>query len=122
MAYQHAVLASNWGGGEAKATGMLPRMAAILNRSRINVAGTDFNACQRFLEHVLQGYIAAACITKAAELSGQDIRNIQGLKSWLRTHDWSVLVDKVVRYYFNYQKVAVQRNGKSWISTDVHGF
>jgi hypothetical protein len=100
----------------------LPRLAAILNRSRINVAGTDFNACQRFLEHVLQGYIGAACITKAAELSGQDIRNLRGLKSWLRTHDLSVLVDKVVRYYFSSQKVAVQRTGKYLINIDGDGF
>jgi IS1 family transposase len=109
MANVDAVIRCNWEKDGSRDPSCLSRFAAILNRSGISEETSDFNARYRLIDHVLSGYMAAALMATASKLSGHLIRTPRDLTQWIKSHDWTQLVNTVVTYYFALGRVAFQR-------------
>jgi uncharacterized Fe-S radical SAM superfamily protein PflX len=63
----------------------------------------DFNAANRFATQAWEAHVLAAAVAQSGVMS------VNELAQWLKTHDWTKLIDDVVRIYFPTAKVAHQR-------------
>jgi hypothetical protein len=105
MAYLQGFLKCHMMGKSGKDPTSLVRFAATLGRSRLSEDGKmiDFNAANRFATQAWEAHVLAAAVAQSGVMS------VNELAQWLKTNDWTKLIDDVVRIYFPTVKVAHQR-------------
>jgi hypothetical protein len=109
LAILDAIFRCNHGRQDGRDPGSLARFVTVLGRSGVNERIPDFNACSRFILQLFDGYVLAAYITIANELSESSnqgtIRTVQDLKHWVEVNDWNELTILVGKRFFAMLKV-----------------
>lgn len=105
MAYLQGFLKVHMMGKSGKDPTSLVRFAATLARSRLSEDGKiiDFNAANRFVTQAWEAHVLAAAVAQSGVMS------LDELEQWLKTNDWTKLIDDIVRIYFPTEKVTYQR-------------
>jgi hypothetical protein len=93
MAYLQGFLKCHMMGKSGKDPTSLVRFAATLGRSRLSEDGKmiDFNAANRFATQAWEAHVLAAAVAQSGVVS------VDELAEWLKTNDWTKLIDDVVR-------------------------
>ncbi|KAI5796530.1 hypothetical protein EDC01DRAFT_629332 [Geopyxis carbonaria] len=117
MAALDGLFRAHEGRSDGRDLASIEKFTALLGRSRVR---TDFNCGSRLILNLTHAYVLTACIHIADSMYNEECKDnnsmdyhvidtLSALESWISTHDWSILIDRVVGYYCPLAKVGHQK-------------
>jgi hypothetical protein len=107
--------------------GSLNRFITVLGRTGISENVTDHDALHRLIIHLLKGHILAAFLHIANEIErtkpngGRTMSSISQLKAWIRSNDWTELLEQTVNTYFPPAKSSYMRQSAEAAAAEEYG-